>query len=677
MLPTLPQQDPDRAGRRAALAEARARYPIARAYRGGGVRTAGSAVAAQVPKPDQYDAAIAAKIMGVDLRLVGNHAALEAATLGGGSLAEIQGIALPKLTLGDALGITRAVGSRHAMFGRSFQRVSRIAQSFPVNDNVYREPFVLIPKPAAMGMWGDPTRRDRLFAWERIAGANPLVLQGIRHVVEPSARPAPSARAHAAEALLRRLTHPLEALLRPEIERLLAEAPAPRSGQPTPAPPDIPGLLPARFPVTSALYRRVLKARYGVDDDLLTAAAEARLYLADYRLIDGLPQGTRSIGALGISRQKTITAPMALFVVLPATDQAEARLVPVCIQCHQTAERAPGGENPIFTPLDGARWEMAKATVQCANATHHEMVWHLGRSHMVMEGAYLCARHTLAARHPLMILLAQHCEFTLAINDYATKHLVAPGGQVDLLFGATLDGTLTVMDRALDTYDLMQAAPPSELAARLVLSTEGLPDYPYRDDALTLWPALERWVSRYVGLYYGRDEDVRGDAELQAFVAMLGAPEGGNFMRIPPLESIDQCVRLIATLCWIGSAQHSAVNYTQFPYFGFVPSSPLALYAAAPTAQTPDNMANFLEMLCPTGDAVMQADIAYQLSSVRWRALGDYAPGAFLDPRVGGLLRHLRAELKDIEAVISARDQHRFMPYPYLLPSQVQTSIFI
>ena len=151
-----------------------------------------------------------------------------------------------------------------------------------------------------------------------------------------------------------------------------------------------------------------------------------------------------------------------------------------------------------------------------------------------MEGAHLWARHTLASRHPLMILLAQHCEFTLAINDYATKHLVAPGGQVDLLFGATLDGTLTVMDRALDTYDLMQAAPPTELASRLVLSSEGLPDYPYRDDALTLWPALERWVSRYVRLYYGRDEDVRGDAQLQAFVAMPGPPPGGHFVRLAP-----------------------------------------------------------------------------------------------------------------------------------------------
>ena len=676
MIPTLPQQDPEKAGRRAALAAARATYPIARAYRGSGVRTAGSAVAAQVPRADQYDAAIAAKIMGVDLRLVGNHAALEAAQLGGGSFAEVQGIALPKLTIGDVLGVTRAVGARHAMFGRSFQRVGRIAQSFPVNVNVYREPFVLIPQPAAMAMWSDPTRRDALFAWERLAGANPLVLQGIRHVVEPGAKATPVAEA--AAALLGRLAHPLEARLRAELERLLGDGPPPTpAGEPTPAPPDVPGLLPARFPVTADLYRRVMKQVYGVDDELHTAAAEARLYLADYRLIDGLPQGTRTLGALGITRPKTITAPMALFATLPATDRAPARLVPVCIQCHQSAARAPGGENPIFTPRDGARWEMAKATVQCANATHHEMVWHLGRSHMVMEGAYLCARHSLAPQHPLMVLLAQHCEFTLAINDYATKHLIAPGGQVDLLFGATLPGTLTVMDRALDSYDLMRAAPPDELADRLVLSASGLPEYPYRDDALTLWPALERWVARYVGLYYSRDEDVIADEELQAFVQMLGAPDGGNFKPVGPIDSVERCVRLIATLCWIGSAQHSAVNYTQWPFFGFVPSSPLALYAPAPTAATPDNPANLLEMLCPSGDAVMQADIAYQLASVRWRKLGDYAPGAFLDPRVRGPLERLRAELKEVEAVIADRDQHRFMPYPYLLPSQVQTSIFI
>ena len=741
MLPILPQQDPRPGARRAAVSRARATYKISHAYKAE-ARPGGIAVATRVPPLDEYSPGIIAKITAVDLRLLSNHYALGAVKFGGSPLLQIQGITTPRTTLGDLFGLTRQVGLKHTMFNTTYKSSGSIARSFPATMQQYKEVFVTIPKPPTIEKYDDVTQRDKLFSWQRIAGANPMVLQGILVVPDYSSSPTnKAARTKAAEGIWSQLKENIEGAAERMFEDVAGDAiewieksifgkelgelaegieelgavvkaltpkspvdrgPQPPAGLATPKnDPIIRGVLPPRFPVTNELFQRVMRDTYGIEDDIYLAARERRLYVADWRLLDRIPNGHISDGVLNQQWPKTITAPMAMFVWKKQTDDEEGELVPVAIQCYQHPPKkwkhdestdewvATVEPNPIFTPDAGVKWQMACSTVNCADATHHEMVWHLGRSHMLMEAVYLCARRTLAENHPLMILIAQHCEFTLAINDYATKHLIAPGGQVDELFGATLDGTLTVMARALSEFRLDRADPVTNIQERHIESTAGLPEFPWRDDALLLWPILHRWVERYVELYYGDDDDVRLDHELQDFLALLANPkEGGGIGGVPTvpdgqggqqpgIESRELLTKIVATLVWTGSAQHSCLNYTQFPFFGYVPSSPLSLFAEPPTLSTPENELNWEQMLAPSRDAVMQADIAYQLSGVRWRKLGHYKPDAFSDPRLKPYLDHFLLELDEAEARMKERDQHRFLSYSYLFPSQVQNSIFI
>ncbi|MFO7565185.1 MAG: lipoxygenase family protein [Enhygromyxa sp.] len=673
MLPSLPQQDPSPGARRAALARARAVYILTHAYQAE-VRPQGTAVAATVPPADQFAPCFDVKVAAVDARLLANHALLDLEALGGNTLREINGLPQRQVTIGDWLGLTRSIGTRHRMFGQPFQAAGRIAQSFPPSVEFYKEVFLAIPRPPVVELFDNPMLRNKLFGWYRLAGNNPFVIQGIRKIPKPGedhhglltelAEDLRSELTRAGRALEQHLPRWAHAVL-------AGRSPTPPPGQPADEPPDVPGVLPARFPVTNEIYQRVM----GPEDTLERAAAERRLYLADYRLCDNLPPGTWSSGSLGVERKKYVYAPMALFAWRPETDDEAGEFVPVAIQCHQRA--TPTRPNPIFTPLDGVRWDMAVAVVQSAEASHHEMVWHLGRSHMVMEAVYLCARRTLAPQHPLMILLAQHCEFTLAINDYAAKHLIAPGGQVDVLFGSTLSGTLTIMARALEEYRLDRASPPDQAVDRLIDDRRGLPEFPFRDDAATLWEPFARWIDSYVRLYYARPQDIAEDTELADFLRTLADPQGGNLRGVPTPESVAALGKFIATLCWIGSAQHSALNYTQFPYMAYPPTMPLALYAEAPTAETPQNQLNWSAMLAPVRDAVIQSDIAYQLSGVKWRAIGHYSRWAFRDPRVQTLLARLYRDFDVVESQLRDRDRLRFMSYPYLFPSNAQNSIFM
>ena len=103
-----------------------------------------------------------------------------------------------------------------------------------------------------------------------------------------------------------------------------------------------------RIPLTETLFQ------IGAPGDSLVAAmAEARLYLADYSLLDGAEAGDYPNG------MKYLAAPLAVFVV----DKTSGRLTPVAIQCQQR----PGPDNPVFTPGDGWNWMIAKTFVEIAD----------------------------------------------------------------------------------------------------------------------------------------------------------------------------------------------------------------------------------------------------------------------------------------------------------------------
>lgn len=629
MFPTLPQNDPNPAARQAQLHRAQADYQFQHVYCSDDYPD-GVSLAAQLPVEQNFDLAYLAKVLPVDATLLANQAAVDLEYFTG----DLEG----GFSLSDWLGLTRAVGNQHFFFSQPTKAASRLAQSFPLNVEKYKALYALIRPPEIVGLLSkDQATRDRAFAWQRVAGVNPLVLRGITQTT-----PAPPA--------------------------------PPLPGGLLPPPP--PGQLPASFPITEAIYQQVM----GSDDSLARAAAERRLYLADYRLMMNLPQSEWDDGVLAVPRSRYLYAPLALFAQ-PRSDRADPlELRPVAIQCQQLPPEAGAthADNPIFTPLDSWRWQMACTVVQCADGVIQEMVYHLGHTHLVIEAAIVAAQRHLAKAHPLMVLLTPHFQFTLAINDYASKNLIAPGGQVDKLFGTSLEGSLTALVRGMQEYDFSQAAPPAELAARLVDDTSGLATYPYRDDALRVWLPLQRFVQAYLQLYYSTDGDVQNDRELQAFITTFGDPAQGNIKGVPSrIETREQLAGVVATLIFVASAQHSALNYAQFPMMGYAPNVTGALYAAAPTASTPQNQLNWLEMLPPANLAMQQFAILYQLSTVRFSVLGHYPPLHFEDRRVDCLVKQFQRELTMAETAMREADQYRFMSYPYLYPSEIGSSIFI
>ena len=423
--------------------------------------------------------------------------------------------------------------------------------------------------------------------------------------------------------------------------------------------------LPDHLPVTGQHFARALAALSpagAAGDSLDRARAEGRLFLSDCKALAGVAT-TQNQG-----RQKYTAAAMGLFV--RPLDRSAA-LLPVAIQCGQ----APSAAAPLLTPADGWRWRLAQAFLSLGEGSVHEAAEHLGRTHLLVEAVALAARRNLAPAHPLTALLEPHFEHTHFINHTARHSLIADGGTLDQLMPQPIAATRALVADALASLDVGAADPRSRLAAQGLLDAEALPEFAYRDDALAHWDSLRRWVEEYLRVYYRDDAAVAADPEAQAFVAELGARDGGRLRGVPAARSVDALAHVVTLAVFTASVQHAAVNFTQYPFMGYVPAIPAALYAPPPTLETPDAEASLLAALPQADVAVLQVYTVYQLSAIRLRPLGSYAP--FVDPRVAPPLAALRARLAALESAIGDREAGGALPYPHLRPSLVPTSIII
>ncbi|WP_437933249.1 lipoxygenase family protein [Sorangium sp. So ce341] len=424
----------------------------------------------------------------------------------------------------------------------------------------------------------------------------------------------------------------------------------------------------ASFPVTDAQYRSVM----GEGDSLASAGKEGRLYLADYEVLSQLVPGTAP------DQQKYVEAPLALFAV-PAAGAPSRLLRPVAIQCAQ----APGAASPIFTPSDGVAWEVAKLHVQVADGNFHELISHLGQTHLVMEAFAMATPRQLAPEHPVNVLLTPHFQGTLAINNAAEADLIAPGGPVDNLLAGTIASSTQLAVDAVLSYSVNQQFLPVALAHRGVDDPSALPSYPYRDDAVLLWGAIHTWVSRYLAIYYTSDADVLGDYELQSWIAELSSPSECGLKDIGEdgaIRTVAYLTDLLTHVVFTASAQHAAVNFPQSSLMSFTPALPLAAYAPAPSITAGLPSSEIFQHLPPLQQALLQLNVMMLLGGVYYSRLGDYdrnIPGAyFTDARVREPLEAFQRELMEIEATIGKRNLQRF-PYLVLLPSQIPQSINI
>ncbi len=416
----------------------------------------------------------------------------------------------------------------------------------------------------------------------------------------------------------------------------------------------------AAFPVNDGHFR---SGRDFQEDSLQQAIGEGRVYVVDYAMLDVLEGGHHP------QQPKYVTAPR----VMLAVPRGGRSLLPIAIA-------AGRGDAPLWTPRDGWAWQIAKQAVRVADGCHQELLSHLGFTHLVIESFVVATRRCLSEKHPLYALLDPHFEGTMPINALAVKKLIRPGESVDRLVGADVPSLYELLRRERLSFSFSAHHLPRELEIRNVHDVEQLPDYPYRDDALRVWYAIERWVSGYIDHYYADDEAVALDDELRRWTQELGDPDKGAIRDLGEHGRIDSRATLrdvLTMVLFTASAQHAAVNFCQKTDMAFAPAQPLALYAKPPSSAEALSEQDFMDTLPPLDVALRTEQTMTFLGSLQHGQLGQYPTRHFRAPGIVELMRCFQRELSNIEADIVARNQGAILPYVHLQPTRIPQSINI
>lgn len=417
------------------------------------------------------------------------------------------------------------------------------------------------------------------------------------------------------------------------------------------------------------------------NDRFQTALAEKRIYALDFKEFANFAEDPTS--------HKKLVACQALFL----------RPLGACGDLTPLAIRLVNCDEWVLSPYvrrltsraisSDTKWDIAKHALNICDAVHHELVAHLGRTHLLIEAFVAATMRQLPSSHPVHALLTPHFEGTVFINETASKELVAPGGDVDRIFAGDIADVMAWCSRQLLNLRFNQCFPHVELEKRGV--NDPALNFPYRDDAKAHFDALLVWVTGYLRYFYKSDADVQADTELAAWAEEITDEARGRVKDFGDegdgkIVTLEYLIQAITFIIFTASVQHAAVNFPQLSLMSYAPALAGALWGPIPTPGELCSLNTWKDLLPPTKTAMEQIDILGVIGAVYYTKLGHYNKKQFVDPsnsccswpqEIKTAHTAYMKKLKEIDAIIGSREKNNDLKYDYLRPGKIPQSINI
>uniref|UniRef100_A0A8C1VVM6 Arachidonate 5-lipoxygenase n=1 Tax=Cyprinus carpio TaxID=7962 RepID=A0A8C1VVM6_CYPCA len=412
--------------------------------------------------------------------------------------------------------------------------------------------------------------------------------------------------------------------------------------------------LPENFPVTHEMVEGSLQRGLTLEEELKAG----NIYIANYKILDGLQA----------KKSSYLTAPICLLY-----NNRLNQIVPIAIKLTQQIQK-PEENNPIpiFLPSDNEYdWMLAKMWVKSADFNVHQLVTHLLKTHLILEVFEVALHRQLSAVHPVYKLLMPHVRFTIAINAEARKILISQDGIFIKISSLSGDAIEELMKRAMDTLTYKSLCFPEAITAR---GMEDAPKYYYRDDGMKIWETINCFVSDVVEIYYDSDEAVLKDVEIQEFVKDV------SLFEFPKsLNSRVELAEYLTAVIFTGSAQHAAVNFGQFDWYGWIPNSPTTMRKPPPQEKGIVDLDFIMKTLPDRKCSSLVLGTAWSLSRFQEneRFLGMYPDMYFTEQPVKEAIKTFCKKLDDLTDQIKSRNKTITMDYCYLSPNQIPNSVTI
>lgn len=401
------------------------------------------------------------------------------------------------------------------------------------------------------------------------------------------------------------------------------------------------------------------------ETDYATAITQKRVYILDYAELEILQCNP---GQIDGGRKQYVTTPIVVLFL-----QTNGMLRPVAIQLYQDTR----ADNPIYTPNEGNLWLAAKTFAQVADGNHHILITHATRIHYVMEAIIMASRRQLYKTHPLCVLLNPHLQHTLNVNHQHTFLRDRKGrpGRYGELFAGDYDATTQCMANGMTSFDFTASAFPNDIASREVDNPDLF--YPYRDDGMLLWNAIQNFATEYIAVCYQSDKDVAEDYEIQAWARDISARDRGRIPGFPAgFASRQELAETIGHVIFLCTAFHSCIHFNQYKYPGFVPNMPHSAYTPPPTGKGVEMDATGLLKLQPAFWAAYSQTWTYFQTNFTVNRIGQYPLRQF-DPAARDVIERFREQLREIEEQIDQRNSSRSVPYDRMNPRVIPNGVTV
>ncbi|XP_021364826.1 arachidonate 5-lipoxygenase-like [Mizuhopecten yessoensis] len=312
-----------------------------------------------------------------------------------------------------------------------------------------------------------------------------------------------------------------------------------------------------------------------------------------------------------------------------------------------------------------------------------------------MESVDVVTHRNLTTTHPVYEILAPHFLYLLAINTKAREYLINKNGIVDKTRTIGREGTFEIIRRQLLKWRMDEDGTlPRDLEIRGVEGEGTLPGYYYRDDALLVYGAIQKYVHTYIHVYYDDagyfgKHHVRKDEQIQAWVAALIAkrePVGGGceIQGIPldengsTISTCDQLVKILTSIIYMCSVSHAVTNFPQYEQYGFQPAYPAGMRGTPPqVTNTVVTEIDIIKAIPPKITCLLEMVEMKFLSTQNTSRLGYFTTRDSIPLKADDALKQLRKDLRKAAEIIMERNSTRTHPYPWASPDNIPNSISI
>ncbi|RDX97652.1 Linoleate 13S-lipoxygenase 2-1, chloroplastic, partial [Mucuna pruriens] len=415
-------------------------------------------------------------------------------------------------------------------------------------------------------------------------------------------------------------------------------------------------------PPESAITREVIEPQIIGYCTIEEAIKEKKLFMLDYHdLFLPFVSKVREIEGTTLYGSRT------LFFL---TEQGT--LKPLAIELTRPTMEGKPQWKQVFTP-----------TSHSGSYSTSLWLWRLAKAHVLAhdsEPFIIATNRQLSAMHPIYRLLRPHLRYTMEINSLARQVLISAGGVIETSF-TPRKYSMEISSVAYDQlwqFDLQ--ALPNDLIYRGMAEVDPnaphglkltIEDYPFANDGLLVWDAIKQWVTEYVNHYYPTPSIIESDQELQAWwteIRTVGHGDKSEEPWWPNLKTPEDLIDIIATIAWVASAHHAAVNFAQYTYGGYFPNRPTIARNKIPTE---DPSKDEWETLLNNPEKIFLENLPSQIQStlvmVILNLLSDHSPdeeyiGQYMEPSwvenptIKAAFERFSTKLNEIEGIVDSRN---------------------